>query len=210
MAFTDDVFSWLGVTDATFLTFVFVGCAILGIGVFLIWFVLAMVGGVAEGALGGFGFDADLGADADLSFQILTLQGIAAFLMMFGLIGMAILNTSDNQALAVIGGTIAGGASMWAVSKLFSLFISLQSSGTIQTDRAIGQTARVHLSIPESGTGEVQVTVHGTLRTLPATTADGSRIDTERYVKVVDVLSDDVLVVESVHADRDADADEIE
>ena len=79
-----------------------------------------MVGGAASDLFDGL-FDIQIG-DTDLSFKALTFQGLSAFLMMFGLIGLMISEMAAPQALSILGGLGAGGFSMWMVSKLFDTF----------------------------------------------------------------------------------------
>ncbi|MEW5941803.1 MAG: hypothetical protein AB1750_19240, partial [Chloroflexota bacterium] len=46
--------------------------------------------------------------DADISFKLLSLQGLTSFFMMFGLVGLALLKANVHVVLTVVGGTLAG------------------------------------------------------------------------------------------------------
>jgi hypothetical protein len=70
-----------------------------------------------------------------------------------------------------------------------------QSEGTLNIQNAVGQSGTVYLTIPESGTGVVNVTVQGALRTLDAASENGQRIATGKMVKVVGVAAGKILVV---------------
>ena len=73
-----------GLGDLIGFDLVFGISALVGGMLFLLWFVLMMVGGAASDLFDS-AFDIQIG-DTDLSFKALTFQGLSAFLMMFGLI----------------------------------------------------------------------------------------------------------------------------
>ena len=99
---------------------------------FLLWFALMMIGGVAADIFDGI-FDTNIEAlGADASFKALTFQGIMAFLMFFGLAGLYTLKADGGDSLAIIAGGAAGFASMYGTGKLFQFFIGLQASGTVK------------------------------------------------------------------------------
>ena len=190
-----DIFELLGFGDATGLELLFAASALVGGILFLLWFALMMIGGVAadifEGLLGMEGVG-DLGADA--SFKALTFQGLMAFLMFFGLAGLYTLKSTETSTLAIAVGGIAGFASMYGTGKLFQLFITLQSDGSVGISEAIGSTGSVYLRIPQGSAGQVQVNFGGSLRTMDAKSHDDAEIGNGVFIEVVDILGD-VLVV---------------
>tara|TARA_B100000902_G_scaffold396394_1_gene457266 strand:- start:406 stop:1020 length:615 start_codon:yes stop_codon:yes gene_type:complete len=189
-----ELLAFFGLDTLSGIELLFAGSALLGGLLFLTWFVLAMVGGVA-GDIAGDIFGADVGFDADLSFKALTFQGISAFTMMFGLIGLAILRADYDVMLALLGGSLAGGFSMYVTAKLFQGFKALESEGTMNIDSAIGSRGTVYLRIPATGTGQVQVTFKGTERTLDAMSNGEQEISTGTFISVVDRMGS-ILVVE--------------
>ena len=190
-----DIFELLGFGDATGLELLFAASALVGGILFLLWFALMMIGGVAadvfEGLLGMEGVG-DLGADA--SFKALTFQGLMAFLMFFGLAALYTLKSTETSTLAIGIGGIAGFASMWGTGKLFQLFITLQSDGTVEISESIGATGTVYLRIPHDGAGQVQVNFGGSLRTMNAKSHDDAEIGNGEFIEVVDTMGD-VLIV---------------
>ena len=190
-----DIFELLGFGEATGLELLFAASALVGGILFLLWFVLMMVGGFAadifEGLLGMDGLG-DLGADA--SFKALTFQGLMAFLMFFGLAGLYTLKSTETQTLAIAIGGTAGFASMYGTGKLFHLFVGLQSDGTVEISEALGATGTVYLRIPENGAGQVQVNFGGSMRTMKARAHDGTGIDGGAVIEVLEIMGD-VLVV---------------
>ncbi len=203
-----ELLAFFGLDALVGIELLFAGSALLGGLLFLVWFVLAMVGGVA-GDVAGDIFGADVGFDADLSFKALTFQGISAFAMMFGLIGLAILRADYDVMLALLGGSLAGGFSMYSTAKLFQGFKALESEGTMQMSKSIGARGTVYLRIPSSGTGQVQVTFQGSERTLDAISNGDVEIPTGTYISVVDTMGS-VLVVEPLTGMKARDNDESE
>ena len=119
------ILDFFGVGDITGIEILFAALALVGGVLFIVYFFLVMIGGFAEGAIEGvFDVDVDmLGADA--SFQALTFQGIVTFAMIFGLVGLGISQESESAMLAVLGGTGAGGFSMYIVGRLLTTMHSL-------------------------------------------------------------------------------------
>jgi membrane protein implicated in regulation of membrane protease activity len=136
--------------------------------------------------------------DGDAGARLLSIQGVAAFLMMFGLVGLALLRQSQVPgAAAATLALVAGAASMWGIAQVFQLMRRLQSSGTLDLRRAIGREGVVYLTVHPGQGGQVQVAVQGRLGVFEAR-ADGERaIATGQSVRVVDVRSG-VLIVEPV------------
>ena len=154
-----------------------------------------MIGGIAADVFDGvFGTDFDaMGADA--SFKALTFQGIMAFMMFFGLGGLYVLESnSDQTSLAIVVGSLSGFGSMYGTGKLFQLFVSLQSDGTIDMDDSIGSTGTIYLRVPEDGTGQIQVETAGALRTYNAKSEDGQPIATGDFAEVIGVVSSTLIV----------------
>ena len=190
-----DIFELLGFGDATGLEMIFAASALVGGILFLIWFALMMIGGVTadifEGLLGMEGVG-DLGADA--SFKALTFQGLMAFLMFFGLAGLYTLKSTETSTIAIAVGGGAGFASMYFTGKLFQLFITLQSDGTVEISESVGSTGTVYLKIPDNGAGKVQVNFGGSMRTMNAKSHDNAEIDSGEFIEVVDTMGDILIV----------------
>ena len=190
-----DLLSFVGYDGGGGLALIFASSAVLGGILFLLWFSLIMIGGIAADVFDGvFGTDFDaMGADA--SFKALTFQGIMAFMMFFGLGGLYVLESnSDQTSLAIVVGSLSGFGSMYGTGKLFQLFVSLQSDGTIDMDDSIGSTGTIYLRIPVDGTGQIQVETAGALRTYNAKSEDGQPIATGDFAEVIGVVSSTLIV----------------
>lgn len=180
----------------------FLLCAIFGGVVFIFKLALQFIG--ADTDLDG-GVDmghVDTGhldhADSDLSFKILSLQGLTAFFMMFGLTGLTIARGFGLGALiASVGATAVGLGTAWVIAKLMTMMIGMQSSGTLDVKNAVGQEGTVYLTIPADGIGKVQIDIQNRLQEFEAVSNDNTEIKTGKQIKVV-FLRSDILVVEKI------------
>jgi membrane protein implicated in regulation of membrane protease activity len=140
-------------------------------------------------------------ASSEASFKLITIQGIMAFLMMFGLVGFAFEKTMPgNDPKAIVAAVAVGVAVMFLQAKLMQFLLRLQSSGTINLDNALGQEGTVYLTIPADGIGKVEVLVQNRLKIFDACSAEKTAIPTGEPVRVVEVTEGNVLVVERVSA----------
>ena len=126
---------------------VFLICALVGGLLFLVRVVMMFLGGDAGDGevdvhVDTAAVDADVHvdghdvADSDSAFKLLSLQGITAFLMMFGLVGLAMSRGSGLHQLVALGGGLAAGlASVWVVDRLFRAFGRLQKSAYARSGR---------------------------------------------------------------------------
>lgn len=174
-----------------------------------IFLVCAVVGGAALVLRTGlllFGVGDDLAAPpgvdghGDAGMQLLSIQGVAAFLTMFGLVGLALLRQSPVPGVLALPVAFAAGlGSMWLIAAVFRLMRGLESSGNVDLRRAIGEQGTVYLTLRPPGGGQVQLSVQGRLGVYDAQAGDGSEIPTGRPVRVVAVRGG-ALVVEPLDA----------
>lgn len=135
-------------------------------------------------------------ADSDAGFKLLSLHGIASFLMMFGLVGLALYRQSHAGTLvSLAGAALAGVGTAWVICKLFQLAGRMQSSGNLSpTGGLLASTGTVYLTIPKGGTGRVTINVRNRLREFDAVSIDGEELPTGTAVQVVDVSGTSVIV----------------
>jgi len=184
---------------------IFLTCAVVGGILFLVRLMMQFFSAGDLHADIGVGGDMDLTGgdighpDADASFKLLSFQGLTAFFMMFGLVGLALLKQSEvGEGWAMLGALIAGIITMWVIGKIFSVMKRFQSSGTMDNEKAIGQEGTVYLNILAGGTGKVQVVVQNHLREFDAISTDKEEIKTGERVMVVRVVSGNVMVVQKI------------
>lgn len=137
-------------------------------------------------------------ADSDMGFKFLSLQGLTAFFMMFGLTGFALFRQSNmGHLISILGAMAAGFASVWVIGKLFAMVGKLQSSGTIPLKSAVGCEGTVYQNIPAGGAGKVLITVSNRLREFDAMGKDGAGLKTGTAVRIVSVSGDRLVVEKS-------------
>jgi membrane protein implicated in regulation of membrane protease activity len=179
----------------------FIICAIVGGFFVIVKFVMQFIGLDSDSGhdlnVDSHNIDAHH-SDSDVGFHVLSLHGITSFLMMFGLVGLAMYRQSSmGITMSLLGAVIAGCASVWIIGKVFMLASKMKSSGTISIDNTVGTQGKVYMHIPEKGSGRVLVTVNNSLREYDATSNNGMAIDTGTPIRVVWV-DGNLLVVEKI------------
>jgi len=173
--------------------------ALVGSVVFLIQLVMMLLGGDhgADAHASGMEVSHDVAhADSDVAFQVLSVQGITAFVMVFGFAGFAMSRGSGFGALPSLGvALVAGVAAMWLVAKAFALFRKMQSSGTLDLNNAVGQSGRVYLGIKPDVPGKIEVAIQGRLQIFDAVSESGEALPTDTRVVVVRVENQNIMVV---------------
>ncbi len=193
------------------------GSTIIGGALFLLRIILMLSGGLfSDGDMGSVlgsetDFSGDVVVDGDLdtgsvgdhvetdtSFRLLSFQGLSSFFLIFGLVGLALVKANLHVLLTVFGAMLAGLFSVWVISILFSQTRRLQADGTINIKNAIGERGTVYLTIPGNGSGQVQVSVQGSLKIFDAISKEKKKIATGEKIQVVDVADGKTLVVKKV------------
>jgi len=157
-------------------------------------------------AIGDFG-DAEIDVDGmdaaytdtDVSFKFISLQGLTAFFMMFGLAGLALSKSAQPDLVSLGGGIVAGSFTVWVISRIFIGAQKLQSEGTINMKNAIGLEGTVYLSIPADDIGKVNLVLQGALKEYNAVAEDKQSIKTGERVQVLGLTAGETLVVERIN-----------
>jgi membrane protein implicated in regulation of membrane protease activity len=135
----------------------------------------------------------------DSGLKLLTVQGLTAFIMMFGLTGYAISRGSVIGSIFTVAiGILVGFFAMWLVAKGFALMKSFQSSGNIQIYDAIGEEGTVYLTIPAEGIGKIRVTISGRLKVVDAVSQDKVELKTGTGVRVTEISTGGMLSVRGI------------
>jgi membrane protein implicated in regulation of membrane protease activity len=194
MGIVDWVAEIVGITAPSTLEIIFMMCAFLGTAFFLILMALMMLGDILGGVFDSV-LDTDMSMDSDLSFELFSIQGLAAATMMFGYVGMFTLSATDTEVFAVIAGGMAAAASMYGVGMMFKGINNLQADGTMKYEDAIGERGQVYSRIRAGESGEVQVSVDGTLRTLTARAKDKTlHLPTGEFIRVLDFIGSTLII----------------
>ena len=194
MSIVDWVSDIVGISAPSTLEIIFLMSGFLGTAFFLILMVMMMLGDIVGGVFDSV-FDTDFTMDSDLSFELFSIQGLAAAVMMFGWVGMFTLEATDTEVYAVIVGGFSAAASMYGVGFMLKGIKNLESDGTMKHEDAVGERGQVYSRIRANESGEVQVAVDGTLRTLTARAKDKSlHLPTGEFIKVIDVIGNTLIV----------------
>lgn len=187
-------------SDFNGLEMFFLACAVIGGFFVIIKLVLQFIGGDAHTGI-DVDSDIDVGSqhvDSDVGFRLLSMHGLSAFFMMFGLVGLALYRQSQAGVIIAIAGAVtAGFLAVWSIGKLFQGAVNLQASGTLKTADAIGSTGTVYLTIPAQGTGLVTLNFRNRLREFDAREKNGIEVATGTPVRVVHVNAN-ILIVEII------------
>jgi len=193
-----------------FLEKIYLMCAIFGGGFFILRTIL-MLSGIGDT---DSDMDTDSGdldhdhvedidhgdhGDHDAGLKLLTLQGLTAFIMMFGCTGLAFSrSTIMGSLMTLVIGAVAGLFAMWLVAKGFALMRSLQSTGTMRIYDAMGEEGTVYLTIPGDGVGKIQITISGRLMVMDAVSQDKVELKTGERVCVTEIISGGMLSVRTL------------
>ena len=189
MGLFGDLLDLIGLGGITGVDVLFAAMAIVGTFLFIIYFLLILIGDFT----GGF-FDFEM--DADGIFHLFTIQGLLSFIMMFDIFGLSVSQADQNAFVAIIAGTIAGTFSMYIVGKVFQMMATLEKDNTVEHSQAIGARGTVYRTIHPGKTGEVQVEYQGALRTETAVAKDETlKLETGKFIEVVDVITERLIVI---------------
>ncbi|WP_241697170.1 hypothetical protein [Winogradskyella eckloniae] len=162
--------------------------AILGSLVFSVVMIMAFTGGDAD----------DIDTDIEAGFQFISFKNLVGFFTIFGWSGIACIDAGLSTPLTIIVSTICGLLMMVIMATLFYFISKLTDSGTLNYKNAIDAVGEVYLTIGEdrSRMGKVSVSVQGTMRELDALTDSLTPLKTGTIIKVVDVTSNGILIVD--------------
>ncbi|MGB2340949.1 MAG: hypothetical protein ACPH9K_08145 [Candidatus Poseidoniaceae archaeon] len=192
MTLFETITEFVGIEAPSLMEIIFVSCAVLGGILFFIMMLLMMVGDVLGGVTDAIGLDIDAGGGA---FEILSVQGLSVAVMMFGLTGMFGLSATGSDVVAVLAGGVGAAAGMYGMGKMMYGINQLQADGTINYNNAVGQRGQVYSRIKPNETGEIQVPVDGTLKTLLARAQDKTMlIKSGEFIRVVDIIGSTMIV----------------
>lgn len=181
---------WEQFSELSSLNQAFAACAVFGGIVFMLKTLLMFMGADAD-----VDFDVDSG-DMDGGFMWLSIHGLTAFFMMFGLAGLtASIQFKWNAPLSLLLAFTVGVIAIASLTIIKKKLLGLESDGTLKGESAIGVIGEVYLTIPEMGQGKVTLTVQGAKRVMNSISENKVKLATGTIVEVVSVVHGDVLSV---------------
>ncbi|ARV09541.1 hypothetical protein BTO05_07760 [Winogradskyella sp. PC-19] len=169
--------------------------ALVGSVIFTIVMIMAFAGGDADD-IGDV--DADFDGDVGAGFQFISFKNLVGFFTIFGWSGIACLDAGVSKPITIIVSIICGLVMMLIMATLFYFISRLSDSGTLNYKNAIDAIGEVYLTIggDRSSMGKVSVNVQGTVRELDALTDALTDLKSGTIIKVVDVTSNGILIVD--------------
>jgi membrane protein implicated in regulation of membrane protease activity len=138
---------------------------------------------------GGFDHDFDHGGPGFFSTRV-----ISVFIMAFGGFG-AIASQYGLSPLPASGIGFAGGFIFGSIIYGFLHFLySQQSTSEVSTEDLVGQSARVIVSIPAGGLGQVRCRIGEQLVDKIARSKDGQAIPENTAVRIAELLGETAIV----------------
>ncbi|MBM4091493.1 MAG: hypothetical protein FJ276_19015 [Planctomycetes bacterium] len=204
-------------------------CAVLGGSVFIVQFVLSLVGFGGHDGMGDVPGSVDVPGDVDFSgdlghvghvggdvstdtdvhgstwlFGVISFRTVVAALTFFGLAGMASSDAQLSPPISLLIAMAAGALAMYSVHYLMQALFRMRHDGTAHIERTVGQRATVYIPIPgkDAGTGKVQMRTQGRIMEYAARTQAIERLATGTVVRVTGVLSPMTLEVEPLDANE--------
>lgn len=178
-------------------------CALAGSGMFLIQFIINIIGisdhnsfdtsdGISENI-------PDAGQDsADVrKFKWLSMQAITGFLMMFGWTAITCQNEFELQITTTLGISLAAGIfAALIIRSIFKLAKKLRSSGSIyRIEDAIGKEGYVYQCIPKGGVGKISMSLNHLTHEIDAISHHAEDLPSFIRVKVIEKKDNNTVVV---------------
>lgn len=133
--------------------------------------------------------DGEIDVDGDSGVSIFTVKGITAFFAVGSWTGLLVcaLASDKLQWLSIIFAVLAGVAAWAVVILLMRAILKLQSSGTIEPEKLVGQRATVYVTIPASrgGRGKITLTSFGKFMEFDAMTDENEKLALDEAVEIV-------------------------
>ena len=194
------ILEFFGLGEISGIDVFFAAMAGIGTILFLIYFALVLIGGVADGIAEAIPFfDVSFEMDAEGVFHMLTIQGLLSFMMMFGIFGLAVSQGNYGSMPAIFAGSVAGISSMWIVGKVFQAIAGLETDGTVSHKQSHGAKGTAYRTTRPGQSGQIQVEFQDALRTCEAVAEDETlTIQTGKFILVTGNIGE-ILVVKPLN-----------
>ncbi|MEZ7930936.1 MAG: hypothetical protein ACI8RY_001477 [Urechidicola sp.] len=182
-------------TDMSTLHIVFWITALIGSTIFLVLFVLSLLGADSDAEMDT---DTEIGMDDGIGIQFFTFKNAMAFFTLFGWTGIACLDNGFSAGVSTTIAFMAGIAMMTLMSFLFLWISKLAESGTLRIENAVGNIGEVYLSIGanRSRIGKISIDVQGSKRELSALSDEKEDLKQGEVIRVTAVVSGEILLIE--------------
>ena len=173
---------------------VFWACAVLASVVFIIQFVLTLVG--MDHTDLSVDFDGSDTMDLGNGINLFSMKNLINFFMGFGWAGICLKDSISNPVILVLAAIVVGGLFVLMFMYIFLKTRQLEHDGTMNVNDCLNRTAQVYLRIPAGGEGKgkIQISLNGSAQEFDAIT-DEDEIQSGTTVRIVEVLEGEVMKV---------------
>jgi membrane protein implicated in regulation of membrane protease activity len=129
--------------------------------------------------------------------QIMNVRNVIAFCCVAGWTGVALLAADIGLGTATLLSLAAGAMAVVLIWFLQRSLQRVKADPGFDIQQAIGKIGEVNVPVPAhlQGQGEVHIKIQGSVREIPAVSADEQSIAAGKLVKVLSVQEKNVLVV---------------
>ncbi len=141
----------------------------------------------------------DISNPSDIAdFRLLSVQSVIAFLCIFGWSGITAIANGMPEWAALVLAAVLGFAAMLLVAKIIQWSSKLAQNGTFNMKNLLGESGTVYIPIPPNGNGSGKISISCGERFMEfdAISNDAEMIATGVHVRVTDIISGSILVVE--------------
>lgn len=141
----------------------------------------------------------DISSPSDIAdFRLLSVQSVIAFLCIFGWSGITAIANGMPEWAALVLAAVLGFAAMLLVAKIIQWSSRLAQNGTFNMKNLLGESGTVYIPIPPkgSGSGKINISCGERFLEFDAVSNEGEIIATGVPVRVTDIISGSILVVE--------------
>lgn len=144
--------------------------------------------------------DGDMSSDDGMGFQFFSFKNLVGFFTLFAWTGLGSIASGYSSTTTIIISIISGLAMMSMMAGLFFMMSKMANSGTLNINNAIDSIGEVYLTIGKerSKIGKIQLKIQGGLRELDALTDEENDLVTGSVIKVKEVISQELLLVEKL------------
>jgi membrane protein implicated in regulation of membrane protease activity len=176
------------------LTDIYTFSAVIGGTVYFLLMLLMLLGFIDLDFGDDFG-EVDEAGDTDGMFKFLSVKVLAAFTMMFGLIGLGTYEQLAWPAFVSIPLAFAAGFGMVKLTEMVGrAFYKLENSGDNSQESYVGHNGEITVTITTSGTGLVNAQKPGSHMEFGCVSEDGTAIQRGTLVDVVGVQGNYLVV----------------
>ncbi len=141
----------------------------------------------------------DISNPSDIAdFRLLSVQSVIAFLCIFGWSGITAIANGMPEWAALVLAAVLGFAAMLLVAKIIQWSSKLAQNGTFNMKNLLGESGTVYIPIPPkgNGSGKINISCGERFMEFDAISNDTEMIATGVPVRVTDIISGSILVVE--------------